>query len=400
VGLAREVVIVDYLRSGFSRSRPKEPEKDLLNGHKMLNVLALLWKEMISRNKLDPREVDEAITATASPYMEHFTVGSKITTWLADLPFTVAGSLIEEQCGSSLNALRTLVMSIACGYNDVALGGGVEHMTHLPIDGSGVLHVSVPLELLQDPKYKNIDFLFSTNMGNTAQKLAEVSGISREAMDRFSLRSHQLATKGHKDGYFKGEIMPLQITLPDGTKQIFDYDANVRSDTTLEKLAALKPAYKPDGTLTAGNSSPVNAGASAMLVMSAEKAKKLGYQPLAKFVSFGTAGVDPTIMGSGAVPAAQKALKAAGLKVSDIDFWEINEAFAVVPLYAMKELNIPEARVNMHGGAVAIGHPLGCSGIRLAGTLARILKENKGKYGCATLCVGGGQGIATVIERV
>lgn len=192
--------------------------------------------------------------------------------------------------------------------------------------------------------------------------------------------------------------MPLEITLSDGTKQMYDYDACVRADTTAEALAGLKPAYKPDGTITAGNASPMNAGATAMLIMSREKAKKLGLKSIASFVSFGVAGVDPTIMGAGPVPSTKKALKAAGLQAKDIDYWEINEAFAVVPLYTIKELGLDEDRVNIHGGAVAIGHPLGASGIRLTGTLARILKDNKAKYGCATMCCGGGQGAATIIK--
>jgi acetyl-CoA C-acetyltransferase len=240
--------------------------------------------------------------------------------------------------------------------------------------------------------------MFSVNMGFTAQKLQEMAGISREDMDKFAVRSHQLAAQGQKDGWFKGEIMPVEIVLADGTKQFYDYDAAVRGDTTYEQIASLKPAYKPDGTITAGTSSPLNAGATAMLIMSKDKAKKLGLKPIASFVSFGVAGTDPTIMGAGPVPSTKKALKAAGLQAKDIDYWEVNEAFAVVSLYAIKEFGLKWDQVNIHGGAMAIGHPLGASGIRLVGTLARVLKEKKGKYGCATMCVGGGQGIAAIIK--
>ncbi|MHB8084216.1 MAG: acetyl-CoA C-acetyltransferase [Dehalococcoidia bacterium] len=394
MGLAREVVIIDYLRSPFSRSRPKEPEKDLLNGWRMDEVLALLWKELIKRNNLDQKVIDEAIVGTANPVLENFTFGGKIPCFFADLPVEVSSQQVDQQCGSALCGLRTGVMGIASGFSDVALCGGIEHMTHIPMGGGGA--IKFPDKLFTEPQYKKFDMMFSLNMGFTAQKLQELSGISRETMDKFAARSHQMAAKSKE--WLKGEILPIEITLPDGTKQMFDYDANVRADTTLELLAGLKPAYKPDGSITAGNASPLNAGATAMLIMSKDKAKKLGLKPMASFVSFGMAGVDPTIMGAGPVPSSKKALAYAGLKASDIDFWEINEAFAIVSLYCMKEFNIPEAKVNVHGGAMAIGHPLGASGIRLVGTLARILKENKGKYGLATMCEGGGQGIAAIIK--
>jgi acetyl-CoA C-acetyltransferase len=394
MGLAREVVIVDYLRSPFSRSRPKEPEKDLLNEYRMDEVLAKLWKELIKRNKLDPKEIDEAITGTANPLLENFTFGGKFPAFYAQLPFEVATQQVDQQCGSALCGLRTGVMSIACGYSDVVLCGGIEHMTHIPMGGGGA--IKYPDKLINDPQYKNIDLMFSVNMGFTAQKLQEMAGITREDMDKFAFRSHKLASESKE--WLKGEILPVEITLPDGSKQMFDYDAAVRGDSTLEQLAGMKPAYKPDGTITAGTSSPLNAGATAMLIMSREKANKLGLKPIASFVSFGMAGVDPTIMGAGPVPSTKNALKAAGLQAKDIDYWEVNEAFAVVSLYAVKEFGLKWEQVNVHGGAMAIGHPLGASGIRLVGTLARILKEKKGKYGVATMCEGGGQGIAAIIK--
>lgn len=394
MGFAREVVIVDYLRSAFSRSRPKEPAKDLLNEWRMDEVLGMLWKEIIKRTKIDPQIIDEAITGTANPLLETFTFGGKFPAFYGDLPFEVATQQVDQQCGSALCGMRTGVLAIAAGLSDVVLCGGIEHMTHVPMGGGGA--IKYPEKLITDPAYKKIDLMFSTNMGFTAQKLQEMAGIDRETMDKFAARSHQLAAASKE--WLKGEIMPVEITLEDGTKKMFDYDANVRADTTYEALATLKPAYKADGTITAGNASPLNAGATAMLIMSKDKAKKLGLKPLASFVAFGNAGVDPTIMGEGPVPSTKKALEFAHLKADDIDFWEINEAFAVVSLRAMQEFKIPEAKVNVHGGAMAIGHPLGASGIRLVGTLARILKEKKGKYGCATMCEGGGQGIACIIK--
>ena len=393
MSLARDVVIIDYLRSPFSRSYPKAPEKDLLNGYTMNEVLGLLWKELIRRNRLDPKLIDEAITGTANPVLENFTFGGKFPAFFADLPVQVAAHQVDQQCGSALCGLRTGVMSIACGYADVALAGGIEHMSHVPMGGGG--GIVWPEKLMNEPQYKKYDLGTSLNMGFAAQKLQEMAGITREKMDRFAARSHKLAAESRE--WLKGEILPLEIKLADGTKRMYDYDASCRPDTTYEALSALKPAYKPDGTITAGNSSPLNAGATAMLVMSRDKARELGLKPIASFVSFGNVGVDPTTL-SGPVPSSRKALKEAKLRAEDISFWEIHEAFAVVPLYTMQEFAIPEEKVNIHGGAMAIGHPLGVSGIRLVGTLARILKEKKGTYGMATMCEGGGQGIAAIIK--
>jgi acetyl-CoA acetyltransferase family protein len=387
MGLAREVVIVDFLRGPFSRSRPKEPTKDLLNGWRMDEVLALLWKEIIKRNKIDPKIIDEVVVGTANPFGETFTWGGKFPMYLAELPFEIAAQQVDQQCGSSLDGLRTGAMAIASGYADVVLCGGIEHMTHVPM---GFMAPYFP------KSFKNVDMAFSGNMGFTAQKLQEMNGFTREQMDRFAYRSHKLASESKE--WLKGEILPIEITLEDGTKQMFDYDANVRADSTYETMAALKPAYKADGTITAGNSSPLNAGATSMLIMSKDKAKKLGLKPLASIVSFGVAGCDPSIMGEGPVPASKKALEAAGLKAKDIDFWEINEAFAVVSLRCMQAYDVPEEKVNVHGGGVAIGHPLGATGLRIVGTLARILKEKNGKYGLATQCCGGGQGVAAIIK--
>ncbi|MBM3154862.1 MAG: acetyl-CoA C-acyltransferase, partial [Chloroflexi bacterium] len=260
--------------------------------------------------------------------------------------------------------------------------------------------ISRPSNLLfNDPRFKKYDYMTSMSMGMTAEKLFSISGLTREDMDKWAVRSHQRAAKALKEGFFKGEILPIEVTLPDGSKKVVDCDVSIREDTTLEGLAPLKPAFKPDGNITAGNASPLNAGATAMMLMSREKAKEYKLKPLASIVSMGWAGVDPTIMGAGPVPAARAALKHAGLQVKDIDFWELNEAFAIVPLYAIKELGIDPEKVNVKGGAIAIGHPLGATGTRLVGTLARILNEENGTYGLASPCIGGGQGAATIIKR-
>jgi acetyl-CoA acyltransferase len=237
------------------------------------------------------------------------------------------------------------------------------------------------------------------NMGFTAEKLCAQSGFTKEEMDRWGVRSHQLAYKAQQEGFFKGEILPIEAEQGDGKMMVVEKDQAVRGDTTLEGMKDLKPAFKPDGVITAGNSSPLNAAATSMILMSKEVARKKGIKPMATIRSIGFAGVDPTIMGAGPVPASRRALKSAGLEVKDIDYWEINEAFAIVPLYCIKELDINPERVNIMGGGLAIGHPLGATGIRLVGTLSRILNAKNARYGLANACVGGGQGVATILER-
>lgn len=393
-----EAVIVSYLRTPFSRSRPREPERDVFNGLRMDDLAARLIQEMIKQTRINPEEIGDVLTGTAMPVLEQWLYGGKSINFLARLPWNVPAQGTDRQCVSSMSTIHQGAMEIMLGYSDIVISCGIEHMTHIPTLGGGGRQV--PIE--PNPKlveFKELDIMTTMNMGLTAEKLAAESGITREEMDKWSLGSHQKAAKALQEGFFKGEIMPVEAPQADGTKKVIDYDVSIRADTTMEALAQLKPSFKQDGLVTPGNSSPLNAGASAMMLMSRKKAKKLGLKPLAKIVSMGWAGVDPTVMGKGPVPASRKALEHAGLRVKDMDFWEINEAFAVVTLYAIRELGIDPNRVNVKGGAVAIGHPLGASGTRLVGTLARILNVEKGRYGLATACVGGGQGAATILER-
>jgi acetyl-CoA acetyltransferase family protein len=397
MGFAREVVLVDYLRSPFSRSRPKDPDKDLLNGWRMDVLAGKLMNEIIKRTKINPEEIDECIVGAGNQFLETNTAGGRWPVLLGKLPITVAAQGIDTACGSSFNGVRTGALSIAAGFADIIFICGTEHMTHVPMDGAGA--IKPPMELWTDPQYAYLDPMNMINMGLTAEKLLKKTDYTKEDLDKFAVRSHQNAYKAQQDGYFKDEIMPVEITLADGSRQMFDYDACIRGDTNMETLSMLKPAYVQDGKITAGNSSQMNAGATCMLIMSREKADKLGLKPIASFVSFGVAGVDPSTMGEGPVPATQKALKLAKLNVNDIDFWEINEAFSIVPMYAIKQLGIDINKVNVHGGALAIGHPLGASGVRLIGTLARILQEKGGTYGSSSMCCGGGQGVACVIKK-
>jgi len=399
----REAVIVEYVRSAFSRSRPREPEKDVFNGLRMDAVAGTLIKELIKRTKVKPEEINDVLVGTAFPVSEQWVYGGRSVVFQAELPFEVPAEQIDRQCGSSMSTVHTGAMEIMLGYSDIVISCGIEHMTHIPMatpptDPRSILR-QPDAAFITDERFKKYDFMTAINMGLTAEKLLVESGLTREDMDKWALRSHQLAAKALAEGYFKGEIMPIEVTLADGTKQVIDRDMAIRADTTLEGLAALQPAFKPDGQITAGNSSPLNAGATALMMMSKEKAKEYNLKPLATIVSLGWAGVDPTVMGKGPVPASKMALKHAGLDVKDIDFWEINEAFCIVALYAIKTLGIEPEKVNVKGGGTAIGHPLGASGTRLVGTLARTLNLEGGTYGLANACIGGGQGVATIIKR-
>jgi acetyl-CoA C-acetyltransferase len=399
----REAVIVDYVRSAFSRSRPREPEKDVFNSLRMDVVTGTLIKELIKRTKIKPEQINDVLVGTAFPVGEQWVYGGRSVVFEAELPFEVPGEQIDRQCGSSMSTIHTAAMEVMLGYSDIVIACGLEHMTHVPMPGTNAdpsaLKISQNPAFMTDERFKKYDLITALNMGLTAEKLLSETDLTRDDMDKWALRSHQLAAKALAEGYFKGEIMPIEVTLADGTKQVIDCDMSIRADTALEALAQLKPAFKPDGQITAGNSSPLNAGASAVMLMSKEKAKEYNLKPLATIVSMGWAGVEPSVMGKGPVPASKMALKHAGLEVKDIDLWEINEAFCVVALYCIKELGISPEKVNIKGGATAIGHPLGATGARLVGTLARILNLEGGTYGLATACIGGGQGVATVIKR-
>jgi acetyl-CoA C-acetyltransferase len=397
----RKAVIVDYLRSPFSRSRPREPEKDKFNPLRMDHVVAMLIEKLVERTGINPIEINEVIAASAFGVGEQWTYGGRSIVMLAKLPVEVPAFFVDRQCGSSMTAIHVGAMEIMTGNADVVIATGMEHMTHIPMGENP--YINPPMTLIEKEEYRKYEMEVGFVMGLTAERLfkegAEKHKITKEDMDRWSLRSHQLATKAQQEGYFNGEILPIPVTNSDGTTEFVDKDLSVRSDTTLEKIQVLPPAFMEGGVITAGNSSPLNAGASCVILASEEKAKALGLEPMATIKSMGWAAVPPAVMGKGPVPASQIALKRAGLSIEDIDFWEINEAFAIVTLWCIKELGIDPEKVNIKGGAIAIGHPLGATGARLVGTLARILQKENGKLGLATACIGGGQGVATVIEK-
>jgi len=397
----REVVITNYLRTAQSRSRPNDPSRDVFGTLRAEDLLARLMPEIIKRSGIPPHEIDDLIVACATPAGEQWTYGGRFPLFLANLPETVPSKFVDQQCGSSMAGIHVGYMEIMTGNADIVLVGGMENMTRVPMGGKSVEMglVAPNPALFTKPEYGHWDMMTTLSMGLTAQKLFSQTTFTRQDMDEWALRSHQRAAKAQQDGFFNGEILPIDAEQGDGTVKTIDRDQAVRGDTTLEGLAKLKPAFRPDHEITAGNSSPLNAAATSMILMSKDTAKSRGIKPLATVKSIGFAGVDPTIMGAGPVPASKKALKQAGLAASDIDFWEINEAFAIVALNCIKELGLDPERVNVKGGGTAIGHALGATGIRLVGTLARILNLQGGRYGCANACVGGGQGVATVIEK-
>jgi len=390
----KEPVIVGYVRSPVARAHA---EKGFFRNIRSDDLAGMVIRELVKRTGVKPSEVEDCVVGCANQTGEQWLYGARKITWLAGLPFEVGGLGVDRQCASSLSAVHIAAMGIMLDMGDVYIAAGMESLLHIPMGHN----VSVSDTLLNSA---NFDLGVAMNMGFTAEKLFGMykDKISKEDMDRWSLRSHELAAKAREEGFFKEEIMPIDVTLDGGTKQTVDYDQTVRkpgTETSLEKIASLPPAFQENGVITAGNSSPLNDGAAAVMLMSKDKAKEYGLKPLATVKSMGWAGVDPTIMGTGPIPASRKALKRAGLTARDIDFWEINEAFAIVTLVCIKELGIDPNKVNVKGGAIAIGHPLGMSGARLVGTLARILNVEKGRYGVATACVGGGQGAAILLER-
>ena len=396
----REAVIVGYLRSPMSRSRPGDIERasrDVFNDLRMDELAAQVVNEMFERTGVDKADVDEFVTGCALGVGENWSWGGRTIPLLAEFPVKVPAKMIDQQCCSSMAAVQLGAMEIMLGMAEVAVAVGIEHMTHVAMVNNFMVQPSP--KFLEEPKYfVDRDIATALSMGLTAEKLVKQSGITREEMDQWSVRSHQRAAKALEDGFFADEIMPVKVQTPAG-EMVVDHDVSIRKGASLEDMAKLRPAFKLGGVITAGNSSPVNAGASAMIVMSKDAARQRGLKPLATIRAMASYGVEPSVMGEGPVPASRRALQNAGLLPEDIDLWEINEAFAVVTLNAIKELGIDPEKVNVKGGAIALGHPLGVTGTRMLGTLGRLLNQQGKRYGLATACIGGGQGSATIIER-
>lgn len=383
----RQAVIIDAVRTPIGRAHP---EKGMYRDVRADDLSAHIIRALVDRVGLPQELIEDVHWGCVKQHGEQGYDIARQAVLLAGLPLETGGVTVNRNCGSSLQAINSCAQSIMAGCDDILIAGGVEHMHHLPMEAGF------------DPNprmaYRHSPAVF--NMGLTAENLARKYGISRREQDEFALRSHQRAAAATENGEFAREVIPTWGRDEEGRKKVMTVDQCIRPDTSLEALAALKPVFMPDGgTITAGNSSPLNVGAAAVLVMSEEKAKELGYKPKVRIKAMAVAGVDPAVMGIGPVPATLKALDKAGLKLEDIDLIEINEAFAAQTLSVMKLLKLDPAKVNVRGGAIAIGHPLGASGARITTTLIHLMEDRKARYGLATMCIGAGQGIATIFER-
>ena len=396
----REAIIVSSVRTPVGKAF-----KGSLRSTRPDDLAAVAIQEAIRRVPgLEPKEVEDVILGCAMPEAEAGMNVARNAALRAGLPVEVSAMTINRFCSSGLQSIAMAAERIVAGYGDVILAGGTESMTMIPMGGNKVS----PNPWLMD---HNPDAYLS--MGLTAENVAAKYGITREQADEFSLYSHKKALAAIASGKFKDEIVPVEIKItavanganghaakPKTTSTIFEMDEGPRADTSLEALAKLKPAFHARGTSTAGNSSQMSDGAAASIVMSGERAKALGVKPLARFLGFATAGVPPEIMGIGPAYAIPKVLKMTGLTLDQIDVIELNEAFAVQSLAVIKMLGIDPARVNPNGGAIALGHPLGCTGAKLTASILRELARRNGRYGMVTMCIGGGMGAAGIFERV
>ena len=400
-----DVVIVDAIRT------PIGALGGILAKVRPDDLAALVLKTIIDRNRLDPALVDEVYLGCANQAGEDNRNVARMALLLAGFPFSVPGVTVNRLCASGLQAVNIAARAIRAGDGEIYIAGGVESMSRAPYslpkaeEGFGFGNLTAYDTALgwryPNPRMKE---LYGTeSMGETAENIASLRPhLTREMQDAFSARSHQKAVAAIDDGKFAGEIIPVPVPQKKGDPLLAMIDERPRRDTTLESLARLKPAFKKEGgSVTAGNSSGLNDGAAALLLMSTERAKTLGLKPIARIVAAASAGVEPRIMGLGPVPATQKVLQRAGLTVADLGLVELNEAFAVQSLAVLEDLGLDESIVNVNGGAIALGHPLGCSGARILTTLVHEMKRRGNvRYGLATLCVGVGQGEATIIEQL
>jgi acetyl-CoA acyltransferase len=387
-------VIVDAVRTPGGKRNGK------LRGWHAVDLAAEPLKALVERNDLDPAEVDDVIFGCVMQVAEQALNVGRNAVLAAGFPESVPATTVDRQCGSSQQAIHFAAQGVMAGVYDVVIAAGVEHMTHTPMGSSVVRDLGFPFGPKVMQRYADRGGLVS--QGISAEMIADQWNLSREELDAFGARSQRLAAQATKEGRFEREIVPVAVKDDQGneTGEVMTTDEGVRPDTTEEVLATLKPAFKPDGKITAGNSSQITDGAAAVLIMSEEKANALGLRPRARFHAFALAGVDPVTMLTGPIPATRKVLEKGKLSLDDIDLVEINEAFASVVLAWEKELHPDMDKVNVNGGAIALGHPLGASGAKLMATLLNELERTGGRYGLQTMCEGGGLANATIIERL
>jgi len=368
---------------------------------------ALVIDEAVRRANIDPGSVEDVILGCANQAGEDNRNIARMSLLLAGLPITVAGQTVNRLCGSGLQAINSAAQAIQAGAGDTFVAGGVESMTRAPFvlgKSDAAFGRNMKLEdstlgwRFVNPKMAAMHHPYS--MGETAENVAERYHISRAEQDAYALRSHQRAVAAQQSGLFAQEIISVTIPQKKGAEVVVSQDEHPRADTSLEKLATLKAVFRKNGSVTAGNAAGINDGAAALVLMARSKAEELGLQPRARIVATAVAGVDPAYMGLGPIPATRKVLQRAGLGIQDMDLIELNEAFAVQVLQCVRELEIDEEKLNVNGGAIALGHPLGCSGARLIVTLLHELERRGGRYGLATMCIGVGQGIGCIIERL
>ncbi len=430
----KEVYMVDYVRTPFSRSRPKSRERSAfseVSSHQLVGyTLRNMFEERL-KDKVKPEEVSEFTIGCSVPVGHNWSYAGRNSWFAGGMPASVPSLFFDRACGSAMSGMHHAMMSIMTGYGDIEVCSGAEHMYQESMDMQLQKNIQAPGCLVQASEgnifYRgDLDLMTGFQMLQTAQKLFEEESdhITVEDMIRMGVRSHNLADKAYDEGYFKGELIPVMGHKEGNLEEpmLVERDLAVRKGATYERTATLAPASSPGfrggykkprfkkkeykekfgttkGLISAGMASPLNAGAATCMLMSKEAMESHNMKPMVKLTAMGWAGVDPSVMGRGPVPATEMALKHAGLKADDIDYWEINEAFSVVALNCMHHFNIAMDKVNVKGGSTAIGHPLGASGIRLPATLARILNEKNAKYGCANLCCGSGQGVAVIMEN-
>jgi len=385
----REAVIVDAVRSPMGR------RDGMLKEWHPVDLLGHTISGLVQRNKLDPALVEDVIAGCVMQVGEQAANVGRNAALAAGFPESVPGTTVDRQCGSSQQAIHFAAQGVIAGSYDAVIACGVESMSRVPMGSSAAQGPGKPFGSSMMRRYNNVRF----NQGISAEMLAERWNLDRESLDRYSLESHRRAAHATEQGWFCREIVPTPVQTENGAVNV-SRDEGIRPDTTLEKMATLKTVFKPDGVVTAGNSSQITDGAAAVLIMDRGTAERLGYRPMARFVAFALAAEDPVLMLGAPIPATRKILQRSGLKLEQLDRIEINEAFASVVLAWEKEIHPDMTRVNVNGGAIALGHPLGASGARLMTTLVHELQRSGGRYGLQTMCEGGGMANATIIERI
>jgi acetyl-CoA acyltransferase len=380
-------VIVDAVRSPLGRRNGK------LKDTHPVDLAAHVLRAVVERNDLDPALVEDVVMGCVMQVGDQGINIARNAALAAGFPDTVVGTTVDRQCGSSQQAAHFAAQGVIAGAYDVVIAAGVENMTRVPM-GASVIPGSFPFGPLMTQRYPGL-----VPQGISAEMISEKWNISREQNDAFSVESHKRAARATEEGRFEREIVPITVTTEAG-EELMTRDEGIRPDSNLEKLATLKPAFKPDGVITAANSSQITDGSAAVLIMSEEKANQLGLKPRARFHTFALAGVDPVIMLTGPIPATTKVLERARMSIDQMDLIEINEAFAPVVLSWEQEHHPDMSKVNVNGGAIALGHPLGASGARIMATLLNELERSGGRYGLQTMCEGGGMANATIIERL